>query len=138
MILFLLTAGMVLAVRLICSAPLGAFPRELLALFLGSFTYGALGSVLHLITSKGLIAGLAVFGGLDFAIGRLPFSMAQIAPSYHVRVLADQMDAFTIPIALDAPDPSVFAAAVTLIACAAAGTAVAAILFARRNLATLC
>ncbi len=140
LILFILTAGMTLAIRLICQAPWAAFPRELLALFLGGLAYGALASLVHLLTRRGLIAGLALFLGLDSAIGRLPFSMARIAPSYHVWVVADRLQTmiYEIPIGIDAPDGSVTASIFTLLLFTALATTLTAAIFTRRNLATLC
>ena len=94
--------------------------------------------VLHLVTRRGLITGLVVLFFLDFPLGRLPFALRNLSPSYHVGVIANQQEELQLPVALAPPDASVAWSALVLIALAAAFVAAGAELFRRKSLGELC
>ena len=86
-----LGAGLLLVlIRALLQDGMGFVPRELLAVCLGSFAYVALFSLVHLFNRRGLITGLVIVFLFDLPLGRLPFTLRNISPSYHVGVIADQ------------------------------------------------
>jgi hypothetical protein len=127
-----------LAVRLLQGQGTALLGRELLAIWLGAGAYIALFGIVHLITRRGLIAGLAIYGLLDESLGRLPFALRNLSPSYHMRVLADQEIEITLPIALTPPPSSFAASCIVLVVLTVVCAAVVAILFNRKRLAGLC
>jgi hypothetical protein len=136
----LAAAASVLAflVRLLQGGELGPLGRELLAVWLGAGTYVGLFGIVHLITRRGLIAGLAIYGLVDDPLGRLPFALRNLSPSYHMRVLADQQMEITLPIALTPPASSMVVSALVLVVLTAVCAAAVAVLFSRKGLAELC
>jgi hypothetical protein len=126
------------AVRLLQGQVTALLGRELLAVWLGAGAYIALFGVVNLVTRRGLIAGLAIYGLLDESLGRLPFALRNLSPSYHMRVLADQEIEITLPIALTPPPSSLVVSCIVLVALTAACTAIVAVLFNRKRLAGLC
>ena len=138
LLLFAILAGILLVLRLVGQLGWAGWPRELVAVFFGGLAYAAIFSLIHLLSKRGLIIGLAVFAVLDYPIGRLPFSLRGISPSYHLRVLADQIDTLSLPIEISLPDPSVIGSVLALAIFLAAGTSLTAFFFARKNLADLC
>lgn len=138
LILFTGVALLLLVARAVALAGFGGLGRELWAALLATLTYVALFGLLHLLTRRGLITGLAVLGILDYPLGRMPFAIRVIAPSFHVRVLSDRIDSFPLPIFIDMPAASVFTSTITLALWIAALTFLTAVVFARKNLPTLC
>lgn len=138
LVLFTGTTLVVLLLRVLERASWGAFPRELLALLLASLAYTGLFGLVHLITRRGLIVSLILFGLFDNSIGRLPFSLRVIAPSYHLRYLAHLEKPLPIPIDLEPGGGSVLGSTIFLLALAAATTALSAWFFSRKNLGELC
>jgi hypothetical protein len=128
----------VVIVRLVQNEGLALLGRELLAVWLGAGAYVGLFGIVHLITRRGLIGGLALYGLLDDPLGRIPFALRNLSPSYHMRVLADQEMEISLPIAIVPPASSFLASTVVLIVLAALFAAVAAFLFSRKNLAEIC
>jgi hypothetical protein len=126
------------AVRLLQGQGAALLGRELLAIWLGAGTYIALFGIVHLVTRRGLIAGLAIYGLLDESLGRLPFALRNLSPSYHMRVLADQQIEINFPIALTPPPSSVTASCVILLVLTAVCAAIVAFLFTRKGLSELC
>lgn len=138
LILFAGVALLLLAARIMALAGFSGFGRELWAALLATLTYVALYGFLHLVTRRGLIAGLAILGTLDYPLGRMPFAIRGIAPSFHVRVLADKIDSFPLPIFIDMPTASAFTSTITLALWIAVLTFLTAVVFSRKNLPTLC
>lgn len=138
LILFAGVALLLVATRAMARAGFAGAGRELWAALLASLAYVAIYGLLHLVTRRGLIAGLALLGTLDYPLGRMPFAIRSIAPSYHVRVLADQIDSFPLPIFIEMPAASTFTSTITLAIWIVAVTFVTAVIFSRKNLPTLC
>ena len=137
-LLFLGTLILLIAIKLLAGDGWSSFAREVCALLLGCCTYAALAGVLHLLTSRGLVLALGVFGLLDYPLGRLPVALRSMAPSFHVRVLADAQDSFALPFTVAVPAADPLGSTFILIALTVAGTVVAALIFGRRNLPGLC
>jgi hypothetical protein len=129
---------LILVVQAVEGGEASVLGRELLAVVLGSAAYVSLFGILHLISGRGLIAGLAVYGLFDDPLGRLPFSLRNLSPSYHVRVLADQVTEIRLPVEVTVPEPSFLGSATFLIAAAALLTALGAYLFSRKQLGEIC
>ncbi|MCP4546071.1 MAG: hypothetical protein GY835_06360 [bacterium] len=128
---------------LICVKVLGElswsiFPQELAALFFGSIAYVAFFGLIHAVNSKALIISLCVFTLFDLPVGRLPFTMRNLAPSFHLRVLSDKIDSISIPVMMDVSDPSLFFSAMVMVLVTIVATTLTALLFSRRNLVNLC
>ncbi len=113
-------------------------PREILAINLGAFAYTAMFGLLHVFNRRGLVGGLVVLFFFDFPIGRLPFSLRNLSPSYHVGVIANQQDNLALPIQLALPDSSVALSTVVLIAIAILFSVATAFVFHRMNLRDVC
>jgi ABC-type transport system involved in multi-copper enzyme maturation permease subunit len=111
---------------------------RILALLLGALAYTCLSGLIHLVSARGLVACLVLYGTLDYSIGRLPFAVAQIAPAHHVRVLADLEEVFSIPVGRGAFEPSAVSSAILLVLFGLVSLAVTAVLFQRKSLAELC
>ena len=128
----------VILIRLLQGEGLESIPRELVAIWLGSGAYIGLFGVIHMISRRGLIASLAVYGLLDDPLGRIPFAIRNLSPGYHMRVLADQQMEIQLPIALAPPPSSVPISAVVLIVLTVVFTLAVATLFKRKGLGELC
>lgn len=114
------------------------FPRELLAVTLGSFAYITLFGLIHLFNRRGLIAGLAILIIFDFPLGRVPFTLRNISPSYHVGVISAQAETMQLPISFGAPATSLTTSIVVLLVMSIVlGTAIA-VVFKRKKLGDLC
>lgn len=125
-------------VRLLLRDGFGMLPRELLSVTLGSFAYVCLFGAIHLVNRRGLVAGLAVFFLFDAPLGRLPFSLRNISPSYHTGVIAGQQESMQLPISFGMPDTSILISSLVLIAIAVFFGTLVAIGFKRKNLGELC
>jgi hypothetical protein len=137
----LLAIGTGLLLLLVCVLLREGFdmlPRELLAVTLGSFAYVALFGLVHLFNRRGLIVGLAVFFLFDAPLGRLPFSLRNISPSYHTGNLGGQEESMQLPIRFGMPDTSLLVSVFVLVAIAAVCGTLIAIGFRRKNLGELC
>jgi hypothetical protein len=137
----LLAAGacaLMLATRILGGAGLADYPRETLAMVLGSFAYTGLFGLIHMIGRRGLIAGLAFYFIFDQPLGQLPFTLRRFSPSYHVSVLADRVIDMHLPVPVTAPEPSFLVSAIVLVVIAVVTTGAAAVLFTRKSLGELC
>ena len=114
-----------------------ARPRELLAVTLGAFAYVAVFGLVHLLSRRGLIIGIVVFFVFDAPLGRIPFSLRNISPSYHVGVVANQQENMELPISFGQPETSVIMSALILLAIAIVFLAATAAGFTRKNLVDL-
>lgn len=114
------------------------FPRELLAIVLGSFAYVAVFGFIHMVSRRGLITCLALLALFDVPLGRLPFTLRNLSPSYHVGVIANQQESMQLPISFGVPETSVLMSSLILLAIAVAFGAAIAVGFKRRNLGELC
>jgi hypothetical protein len=137
-ILALANAVLLLLIRILLREGFGFFPRELLSIALGSFAYVALFGLVHIFNRRGLIAGLAVFFLIDFPLGKVPFSIRNISPSYHVGIISGQEETYDLPIMIGMPGASVLISALLLLGIAVLFTAMAAVAFKRKNLGELC
>jgi hypothetical protein len=137
--MLLAAGGVVLltVVRILEGAGLAALPREALALTLGAFTYIALFGVFHLLSRFGLFASLG-FVFLDSALATVPFGLRRVAPSFHVRNLADHTVDMELPMAIRAATSPEWVSALVLVAITAVAVGVAGWLFTRKRLGTLC
>jgi|GEM_PF-1063809 len=136
----LLILGMVALValtRLLEGAGWALFPREVLALTGGALAYVGVFGLVHLVTGRGLFAGLALFA-FDFALAYVPFSLRRFSLSYHVRALADLQVDMELPVKLTAPETSLAVSMVVLLAVAAVTIFLTAQRFTRKNLGELC
>lgn len=112
--------------------------RELLAAGIGGLAYTAIFGFIHLINRRGLITGLALLFLLDLPLGRVPFGIRNLSPSYHVGVIADQFDTLALPIQIGGPDTSVALSVTVLLLLAGLFGAATAVVFRERNLGELC
>ncbi len=120
-------------------APAGEMARAVEAVLLGSAAYTAFFGLIHLLTRRGLIAGLVIYGLVDEQLGRVPLGIRKIAPSVHLRAVADQIETFRVPVQFGGShEPSVVLAVSVLVALAVLCLAAIAVLFSRRNLGELC
>lgn len=113
-------------------------PREAAAVALGSAAYVGMFGLLHLVHRHGLIGGLAALFLLDLPLGRVPFAIRNLSPSYHVGAIARQQTEMALPIQLAPPDASPILSAVVLLVLAAVSLALTALVFRRKNLGEIC
>ncbi|NNE44072.1 MAG: hypothetical protein HKN12_07670, partial [Gemmatimonadetes bacterium] len=59
-----------------------ALAREILAVLVGGAAYTAMFGFIHLINRRGLIAGLVLLFLIDLPLGRVPFGIRNLSPSY--------------------------------------------------------
>jgi len=137
-LLTITTAGLLLLIHIMRREDFGMFPRELLAVTLGSFAYISLFGLVHLFNRRGLIAGLALFFLIDLPLGKVPFSIRNLSPSYHVGVLSGQEESYELPIVVGMPHTSVLLSVLILLAVAVVFGALIAFAFKRKNLGELC
>jgi hypothetical protein len=116
---------------------LGSLGGELLGVWLGSAAYIALFGAIHLVLRRGLIGGLVIFS-LDFALSYVPFSLRNLSPCYHLRVLADQLVEMDLPIPIATPPSSLLTSSIILAVTAVVLSGVGGFLFSRKNLGDLC
>lgn len=132
------TVTLMAAIKLIAGDFGPGAARELAALVLGSCAYTALAGVIHLISPRGLILNLALYAVADYPLGRLPVGLRVLAPSHHVRTLADFSDPLRIPISVPVAPADPIVSTLVLIAIAIAATLAVAALFANKKLPELC
>jgi MFS family permease len=130
--------ALLLLIRVLLHDGFGFFPRELLAVILGSFAYVGAFGLIHLYNRRGLITGLVILFLLDIPLGKLPFTLRNLSPSYHVGVISSQEESIHLPISFGAPETSVLWSSLVLLAIAAVFTTLVAIGFKRKNLGELC
>jgi len=131
------TIAVLMALKLIAGGPWTNIARELVGVVLASFAYTSLAGIVHLISPRGLILNLALYGIFDYPLGRLPISLRVLAPSHHVRTLADIPDPISIPISVRVASASPAGSAVALVVIALAALVVGAAIFANKKLAEL-
>lgn len=137
-VLAIASGALLFLIRLLLGDGLGFFPRELLAVALGSFAYVALFSLVHLFARRGLVVGIAVLFLFDLPIGKVPFSLRNVSLSYHVGVIANQQENLQLPIVFRMPESSVVVSSLILAGIAALLLAAVAYGFKRKNLGDLC
>jgi ABC-2 type transport system permease protein len=112
---------------------------ELLASAGGAVAYTGLFGFVHLVSHRGLITGLVLFVLVDEPLGRVPFSIRNLSPSYHVRLITDRLVDIPLPVPIDFPQPtSIVPSAMVLAALGIAFAAATALIFKRKNLGELC
>jgi hypothetical protein len=112
--------------------------REIMAVVLAAYAYVGLFGLIHLYNRRGLISGLAFFLILDKPLSAVPFKLRYVAPSYHVGVVGNQLEAMKLPIPIEAPASSVFWSSVFLVVLFAATLVITAWAFRRKDLGELC
>lgn len=132
------TGLLLVLVRALLQDGFGFLWRELLAVTLGAFAYVTIFGLIHLYNRRGLIAGLVVLFLLDMPLGRLPFSLRNVSPSYHLGVVAEQEESMQLPISFGHPETSVGVSVLVLLAIAVVFGAAIAAGFNRKNLGDLC
>lgn len=132
------TSLLLVLIRILLKDDFGFLPRELLAVFLGAFAYVALFGFVHLYNRRGLIAGLVILFIFDVPLGRLPFSLRNISPSYHMGIIANQEENMELPIIFGLPDSSVTVSALILLAITVVFSVIIAVGFKRKHLGELC
>lgn len=137
-ILALGTSVLLVVVSLMLGDGLDMLPRQLLAVWLGSFAYVALFGFIHLLGRRGLITGLAIFFLFDAPLGRLPFTLRNISPSYHTGVIGGEQESMQLPISFGMPDTSVLVSSLILAGIALLFGAAIAVGFTRKSLDELC
>jgi hypothetical protein len=137
-VLFIGSGFLLLLIRLMLRDDLSFMGRELLAVFLGSFAYVALFGLVHLFNRRGLITSLVILFLFDIPLGKIPFSLRNISPSYHMGVLADQEETLRLPVAFGYPDVSLVISSLVLLGIAVFFSAAVAYAFKRKNLGELC
>lgn len=131
--------GLLLTViRILLGDGLGFLPRELAAAFLGALAYTSIFGFIHLLNRRGLVTGLAAFFLLDAPLGRVPFAIRNLSPSYHLGVLADQGEKLALLFPITAPESSVGASALFLLGVAIVFLGATALGFRRQSLGNLC
>jgi ABC-2 type transport system permease protein len=118
----------------------GAEPAtgQLLAIWLGSGAFVGMFGLIHVLSRRGLLIGLAYYGLFDDPLARLPFALRNLSVSFHMRVLAHQQSEFQLPIMLTPAHTPAWVAALLLIGLGTAFVAATAILFKRKPLGELC
>jgi hypothetical protein len=117
----------------------GNVGRDVLAVTLGSIAYVSVFGLVHLVSDRGLTAGLAVFALLDWPIGLLPLQLRNVSVSYHLKVIADRDTIMQLPISIGLlPAQSLALSCVLILALGAVFLALTAYLFQRRNLGEIC
>jgi hypothetical protein len=129
---------LLLLIRVLLREGFGFLPREILAVALGAFAYVSLFGLVHLVNRRGLIAGLVIIFFFDLPLGKLPFSLRNVSPSYHVGVIAEQDVSMQLPISLGMPGSSVTMSALILLGIAVVFGAAVAWAFKRKDLGELC
>jgi hypothetical protein len=137
-VLAALSVFLVVLVGLLSGTSATRLWEEVLAVCLGSTAYISIFGLIHLVSRRGLLAGLAVFALLDEPLGRIPFALRNLAPSRHVRVLSGHESLIKLPVMVGHQSSSETASALLLVALALAGAALTAVLFNRKNLGELC
>jgi hypothetical protein len=138
-LLLAVTGSVVLLVaRLAEGEGMAGAPREILAMGLGAFAYVASFGLVHLLTRRGLIGCLVLFGVFDDPLSRIPFALRNLSLSYHLRTLADQVSEIPLPVRIPPPEPSLPFSSFVLLATGVAATLATAVLFRRKNLGELC
>jgi hypothetical protein len=112
--------------------------REILALMLGAVAYMAMFGVLHLFNKRGLIVGLVILFFFDLPLGKVPFGIRNLSPSYHMGVIANQQEQMVLPVPLELPETSVLFSTALLAGLALIFSVAAAEVFRRKNLGELC
>lgn len=112
--------------------------REILGLCFGGLTYVALFGLLHLVSNRGLVTGLALFFTLDDPLGRLPFSLRLLAPSFHLRTISGVEAEFNLPIDVHPATSTPLMSSLALVVIGALAIYATAQLFARKPLGELC
>ena len=138
-VLALGATALVLLLGILDGEPAKNLFRAIGAVFLGSLAYTAFFGVIHLITRRGLIAGLVIYGLFDALIAQVPLAMRRIAPSLHLRVIAHDVETYRLPVSIGGTyEPSVTASVLVLIGLTLVCLLLIALLFKRRNLGDLC
>jgi len=137
-VLALGAGALLLLIRVLLNDGLRFFPRELLAVALGSFAYVTAFGFIHLFSRRGLITGLVILGLFDIPLGRVPFTLRNISPSYHVGVIAQQQESMQLPISFGMPPTSVSMSALILAVIAIVFGVALAWAFKRKDLGELC
>jgi len=127
-----------LLIRALLKEGLGFLPRELLAVSLGALAYVPLFGLVHLYNRRGLITNLSILFLFDIPLGRVPFSLRNISPSYHIGVIADQQDVLRLPVSLGLPPTSVTMSVIVLLSIAVVFGTALVFGFKRKNLGELC
>ena len=109
-----------------------------LAVTLSAFAYVTLFGLVHLYNRRGLIASLVILFLFDIPLGRLPFSIRNVSPSYHLGVISDQEESMQLPISLGHPETSVVVSVLVLLGIAVVFGIAIAVGFRRKNLGDLC
>jgi hypothetical protein len=125
-------------VNLIGQLGWGDIPRHLLAISLGALTYTAGFGLVHLVSNRSLIVGMAIFLFFDLPIGRLPFGIRNLSPSYHLGVIAGNTETYALPISLDSGASSPLTSSLVLVALTLVAITLTAVLFSRKKLVNLC
>ena len=134
-----IAAGLaLLLLRVLLKEGFGFLPRELLAVSLGALAYIPMFGLVHLYNRRGLITNLSFLFLLDIPLGKVPFSLRNISPSYHVGVIADQQEVLRLPVSLGLPPTSVVMSVIVLVSIALVFGVALAIGFKRKNLGELC
>jgi hypothetical protein len=140
-----LTTGAVLAVGAALAYLLlyaflreGNVGRDLLAVTLGSVAYVSVFGLVHLLSDRGLTAGLAAFVLLDWPIGLLPLQLRNLSVSYHLKVIADRDTIMQLPFSVGLPSQSLPLSCILILVLGAVFLGITAVLFRRRNLGEIC
>jgi len=137
-ILAVCASALLLLIRILLKDGLGFLPRELLSVVLASFAYVALFGLVHMFSRRGLITGVIILFFFDMPLGKLPFSLRNLSPSYHVGVIADQQVNMQLPIAFGMPGTSVTMSALILLGIAVVFGAALAVAFRHKDVGELC
>lgn len=124
------------------SGAIGGIGTELLlrgcaGAMLGAFAYLGIWGVLHVITSRGIFAGLAAALLFDWPLSQVPVSLRNIAPASHVANVSDAIVTNTDGLLgmLASSPAAVTTSVLVMLVFGALGTWGAAELVARRDLA---
>ncbi|NNF05699.1 MAG: hypothetical protein HKN21_02955, partial [Candidatus Eisenbacteria bacterium] len=129
---------LLLIIRFLHGEGLSQLPQEAMAIALASFAYTGLFGVVHMVTKRGLFAGLATLLIFDSPLAQLPFGIRRLSLSYHTQVLGDQLVELQLPVDLGTPENSVVLSAITLLIMAAVFIGIASFLFSKKPLGELC
>jgi hypothetical protein len=120
------------------SAGWSSFPREFYSVLLGALAYTGAFSIIHLFTKRGMIISLALYFIFDHFIGQIPFSLRNMVPSYHLRILTNLEETFQLPIPISLDSGTAGEASIYLLIMAVIGYGLTAYIFSKKNLGELC
>ncbi len=134
----LLALGVLVVVLRVVAGSIDRLGADLPALLLASLCYVGLFGLLHLLTRRGLILGLALIALGDMPLAGVPYAIRLFAPAMHVQNLASPEAVDPLAGGLIPTTTSPLVSALVLLVATVLTTGVTAWRFSRMNLEELC